>query len=153
VTLQYPPFPLLLEPQLVKDSLFCNGHSLRQNAKCLNDFTVTVCKCTHLLRVKHNANVEFMVYNVRDNISHPVHLHGHKFQVLETGLIEDVNERSEIRPKTDFSRDKLAFKDTVLLPFPGYVRLRFRANNPGFWLFHCHFDWHITIGESCICMI
>lgn len=31
------------------------------------------------------------------------------------------------------------YKDTVVLPYPGYVRLRFRADNPGFWLFHCHF--------------
>jgi FtsP/CotA-like multicopper oxidase with cupredoxin domain len=33
------------------------------------------------------------------------------------------------------------------MPFSGYVRLRFRANNPGFWLFHCHFDWHLPIGN------
>lgn len=148
VTLQYPPFPLLLEPQLINDTLFCNGHSLKQT-ECLNDLSSTVCKCTHLLRVKRNANVELVVYNLKDKISHPVHLHGHKFQVLDMGLIEDVNERSEVRQKTDFSHDKLVFKDTVLLPFPGYVRLRFRADNPGFWLFHCHFDWHISIGEHC----
>lgn len=38
------------------------------------------------------------------------------------------------------------FKDTAVLPFPGYVRFRFRASNPGFWLFHCHYDWHMPIG-------
>lgn len=38
------------------------------------------------------------------------------------------------------------FKDTILIPNPGYVRVRFRADNPGFWLGHCHFDWHLAIG-------
>ena len=43
---------------------------------------------------------------------------------------------------------KKLFLLQVVMPFSGYVRLRFRANNPGFWLFHCHFDWHLPIGEK-----
>lgn len=76
-----------------------------------------------------------------------MHLHGHKFLVLDTGLIEDIYKRDEVNVKKDFRNEKPVFKDTVQLPFPGFVRIRFRADNPGFWLFHCHFDWHISIGE------
>lgn len=146
VTLQYPPFPLLLEPSLINDSLFCNGHSLKEK-KCLNEENATVCKCIHLLRVKLNSVVELVIYNLKDKISHPIHLHGHKFLNVDSGLFEDVNVRSELKMKTDFSKDRPAFKDTAVLPFPGYLRLRFRADNIGFWLLHCHFDWHISIGR------
>ncbi|ORX66576.1 hypothetical protein DL89DRAFT_270114 [Linderina pennispora] len=37
---------------------------------------------------------------------------------------------------------RLFAADTVFLgPFQ-YVVIRFRADNPGVWLFHCHMDWH-----------
>lgn len=41
-------------------------------------------------------------------------------------------------------------KDTIAVPNNGYVVLRFRADNPGFWLFHCHFLYHIVIGMNLI---
>ncbi|KAJ8951038.1 hypothetical protein NQ314_007738 [Rhamnusium bicolor] len=41
-------------------------------------------------------------------------------------------------------------KDTIAVPNNGYVVLRFRADNPGFWLFHCHFLFHIVIGMNLI---
>lgn len=49
-----------------------------------------------------------------------------------------------------FKNKNPPLKDTVLIPNPGYVRLRFLADNPGFWLGHCHFDWHLGIGMSVI---
>lgn len=29
-----------------------------------------------------------------------------------------------------------------------YVRIRFRANNPGTWLFHCHTESHLDRGMA-----
>lgn len=43
-----------------------------------------------------------------------------------------------------------AFKDTILVPNPGFVRLKFHADNPGFWIGHCHFDFHLAIGMAVI---
>lgn len=28
----------------------------------------------------------------------------------------------------------------------GNIVLRFRADNPGVWLFHCHVEWHVASG-------
>lgn len=28
----------------------------------------------------------------------------------------------------------------------GNIVLRFRADNPGIWLFHCHVEWHVASG-------
>jgi FtsP/CotA-like multicopper oxidase with cupredoxin domain len=33
-------------------------------------------------------------------------------------------------------------KDTVYIPATEYLVLRFRADNEGIWVFHCHILWH-----------
>lgn len=136
----------MLEPDLLTDSLFCNGHTL-QDVNCLSGDNATVCKCIHRLKVDLGSKVEFVIYNIKDKIAHPMHLHGHKFQVVDQGLLDDIYKRSEVDHDMDMRGKNPPFKDTTVLPFPGYTRLRFHANNPGFWLFHCHFDWHISIGN------
>jgi iron transport multicopper oxidase len=37
-------------------------------------------------------------------------------------------------------------RDTFVLYPTGYIVLRFQANNPGVWLFHCHIEWHVDQG-------
>lgn len=38
-------------------------------------------------------------------------------------------------------------RDTVYVgPSGGALTLRFRADNPGVWLFHCHVEWHVSAG-------
>ncbi|KAJ3306097.1 ferroxidase fet3 [Kappamyces sp. JEL0829] len=37
-------------------------------------------------------------------------------------------------------------RDTVVVPSNGYVVIRFRADNPGVWFFHCHIEWHLQAG-------
>jgi FtsP/CotA-like multicopper oxidase with cupredoxin domain len=64
-------------------------------------------------------------------MAHPIHLHGHAFQVV---AIDD-------RPIQG------AVRDTVLVtPMMGSVRIAFDANNPGRWAFHCHNLYHMMTG-------
>ncbi|WP_104525685.1 multicopper oxidase family protein [Blastococcus atacamensis] len=59
---------------------------------------------------------------------HPMHLHGHHFQVLTTSGRGPV-------------------KDTVAVPaHGGEVTFDFLATNPGRWLFHCHNHHHMEDG-------
>jgi iron transport multicopper oxidase len=37
-------------------------------------------------------------------------------------------------------------RDTVLVHPNGNIVLRFRSDNPGVWLFHCHLEWHVASG-------
>ncbi len=37
-------------------------------------------------------------------------------------------------------------RDTVLLQPNGNLVLRFRSDNPGVWMFHCHIEWHLAQG-------
>lgn len=64
-----------------------------------------------------------------------------------------IDEVKDTLTTTEKNFDFPPYKDTVVLPYPGYVKLRFRADNPGFWLLHCHFDWHLPIGMSLIIQV
>lgn len=39
-------------------------------------------------------------------------------------------------------------KDTINVFDGGYTIIRFVADNPGFWTFHCHVEFHMEIGMA-----
>ncbi|GAP88601.1 putative multicopper oxidase [Rosellinia necatrix] len=99
---------------------------------------------THSFVLEKNEVVQIVVNNL-DSGRHPFHLHGHNFQALyrseeEAGTFEDANVTEADFPAIPMRRDTL-----VLYP-DGNIVLRFRADNPGIWLFHCHIEWHVTSG-------
>ncbi|KAF2828153.1 iron transport multicopper oxidase FET3 precursor [Ophiobolus disseminans] len=84
-----------------------------------------------------------IVLNNDDPGKHPFHLHGHAFQVVtrsedDAGFYDPNNVTA--RPATPMRRD------TILVRPNGHTVLRFRADNPGVWLFHCHIEWHVASG-------
>ncbi|TDZ34291.1 Iron transport multicopper oxidase FET3 [Colletotrichum spinosum] len=99
---------------------------------------------THSFVLKKNQIVQIVVNNL-DTGRHPFHLHGHHFQALyrgkeSSGTFENANVTSVDFPQVPMRRDTL-----VIWP-EGNIVLRFRADNPGIWLFHCHIEWHVTSG-------
>jgi len=66
---------------------------------------------------------------------HPIHLHGHAFQVLST----------DGRPAA-----RTHFTDTVLLDPDGRAEIAFVADNPGDWMFHCHVIEHLETGMMAV---
>ncbi|KAJ2778448.1 ferroxidase fet3 [Coemansia interrupta] len=92
--------------------------------------------------LKYGEVIE-MLYWSATQLSHPLHLHGHTFQVIERGFINDTTSAFKRRvPKGAYPLKR----DTVLVPTGEYVIVRFKADNPGVWLMHCHFDWHMALG-------
>ncbi|KAK7210791.1 hypothetical protein V2G26_017969 [Clonostachys chloroleuca] len=86
-----------------------------------------------------------VVINNHDDGRHPFHLHGHHFQVIhrsdeDGGDFAEANHMHLAFPSTPMRRD------TIVVEGNGNVVLRFKANNPGVWLFHCHIEWHIVSG-------
>lgn len=69
---------------------------------------------------------------------------------MDTGILKEnmTVEEAKYAIPTENPYKRPPYKDTVIHPGPGYVKLRFRANNPGYWLFHCHMDWHLSIGMA-----
>ena len=80
------------------------------------------------LPVKPGQRVQVRYIN-ESKMFHPMHLHGHTFQVMSNG-----------RP--------MARKDTVLVPPLATVDTVFDANNPGKWIDHCHNTYHLESGMA-----
>jgi FtsP/CotA-like multicopper oxidase with cupredoxin domain len=81
------------------------------------------------LRLKQGERVE-LSYRNTTMMSHPIHLHGHSFQVVGIGG----------------KRLDGAVRDTVLVPPMGTVDVAFDADNPGKWVMHCHQLYHMVSG-------
>ncbi|KAK8862201.1 multicopper oxidase [Apiospora arundinis] len=86
-----------------------------------------------------------IVVNNLDKGRHPFHLHGHQFQAIyrsaaAEGTFDDTNKSMTDYPKIPMRRD------TLLLEPNGNMVLRFKADNAGVWLFHCHLEWHVASG-------
>ncbi|KAL4194759.1 hypothetical protein AMTRI_Chr05g70080 [Amborella trichopoda] len=77
---------------------------------------------------------------------HPWHLHGHDFWVLGFGDGRFNWQRDAAR----FNLKDPPRKNTVAL-FPyGWTAIRFVADNPGVWAFHCHIEPHLHMGMGVV---
>jgi FtsP/CotA-like multicopper oxidase with cupredoxin domain len=81
------------------------------------------------LAIAKGERVELVFVN-KTPMPHPMHLHGHEFQVVEI----------------DGERFPGAVRDTVLVPRGRSVVVAFDANNPGLWALHCHLLYHLEAG-------
>jgi FtsP/CotA-like multicopper oxidase with cupredoxin domain len=81
------------------------------------------------LPVAKGERVE-LVFENQTPMPHPMHLHGHTFQVVEI----------------DGQRFPGALRDTVLVPPATRVVVAFDADNPGWWALHCHLLYHLAAG-------
>ena len=82
------------------------------------------------------------IYNW-DAGAHPFHLHGHKFQVVYKSGDLTSNDTT-INPTFDASQTNPVRRDTVTVAPVGLTSIRFRVDNPGVWLLHCHVDWFVS---------
>uniref|UniRef100_W8B7R7 L-ascorbate oxidase n=1 Tax=Ceratitis capitata TaxID=7213 RepID=W8B7R7_CERCA len=154
ISLKFPPMALMAERNNVDDSLFCNETSLaQQGIDCRKEF----CHCHHVLQVPLNSVVELIVIDegFTYDANHPFHLHGNAFRVVGLERL-GANVTVEMVKQLDRynllkrNLDRPPVKDTVTIPDGGYTIIRFEAYNPGFWLFHCHIEFHAEIGMALI---
>ncbi|KAJ0045172.1 hypothetical protein Pint_06505 [Pistacia integerrima] len=45
------------------------------------------------------------------------------------------------------------FVNTATLPKDGWIAVRFKALNPGVWLWHCHLDRHLSWGMNTVIIV
>ena len=141
-----------------------------QVKKCSSQNCDDGCKCTHTVTLPHNKTVQLVLSNIVSGEGftspHPIHLHAHGFAVMKMGYPSYDSETgrklgdnddlycedkkctsvkwSGRRPR--LNKDSPPVKDTVTLPSGGYAVIRFRADNPGYWLLHCHMESHAVGG-------
>jgi FtsP/CotA-like multicopper oxidase with cupredoxin domain len=81
------------------------------------------------LDVKEGERVELVITN-ETGMSHPMHLHGHVFEVADI----------------DGQKIAGAKRDTILVPPKSTIKIVFDADNPGVWAYHCHILYHLAAG-------
>ncbi|KAK7487838.1 hypothetical protein BaRGS_00020885, partial [Batillaria attramentaria] len=152
ITFRLPPVPLLSQPDDVEESWFCNRSTINHTL-CEED----LCLCIHRLHVHTGQMVELVVADIFESdevgAGHPMHLHGYSFHVLAMERydgpfsLEHIEEmdRQGLLPRKLINPP---LKDTVHIPNKHYAIIRFRANNPGIWFFHCHIDTHLAQGKA-----
>ncbi|KAL6929641.1 hypothetical protein ACO0SA_001045 [Hanseniaspora valbyensis] len=101
--------------------------------------------------LKKNDVVEIVLNNDDDN-KHNFHLHGHNFQIIKKGEADAGHYDSEISFLSDSSSENKypMIRDTVFVESQSYIVLRFKADNPGVWFFHCHIDFHLEQGLAAV---
>ncbi|KAK3101843.1 hypothetical protein FSP39_006762 [Pinctada imbricata] len=139
----------------------------------------SICSCTYIEEIEKDKIYQFIISNigVGRGWSHPIHLHGHSFYLLKIGFGNYRSDASFESETTDLrcsgtkqfcnsmswanptwtgnsvegiNINNPILKDTVIVPSGGYVVIRFKADNPGPWFFHCHIDLHNTNGMGMV---
>jgi iron transport multicopper oxidase len=88
-----------------------------------------------------------VVLNNDDTGTHPIHFHGRAFQVV----YRSAEDAGHYDPSANVTFHSVpARRDTIYVPASGHFVLRFKADNPGIWIFHCHIEWHMDVGLAAI---
>eukprot|EP01026_Neomeris_dumetosa_P032333 TRINITY_DN2563_c0_g1_i10.p1 TRINITY_DN2563_c0_g1~~TRINITY_DN2563_c0_g1_i10.p1 ORF type:complete len:590 (-),score=50.20 TRINITY_DN2563_c0_g1_i10:788-2557(-) len=128
-----------------------------------------VCKGEESLKPGEVIDIVLENYPVGEVIvlQHPWHLHGYSFYVLGHGIgsfsyEEDGDSLNLVNPvQRDTATQIPSLNGTLILDGrlnmetqiqgqpnspSGWVVIRFLADNPGVWNFHCHLSWHSSMG-------
>ncbi|XP_044469752.1 L-ascorbate oxidase-like [Mangifera indica] len=104
-----------------------------------------------IYRLQFNSTVDIILQNANtmtenNSETHPWHFHGHDFWVLGYGegkfdMYNDPKKYNLVNP---------IMKNTVPVHKYGWTALRFQADNPGAWAFHCHIESHFYMGMGVV---
>lgn len=89
-------------------------------------------------------NIQIVLYNYATTGSHPMHLHGHNFQILAQGFGKW--DGSSVNGNNPQRRDVHILPNAGSTSDPSYMVLQYTTDNPGAWPLHCHIAWHVSGG-------
>ncbi|KAJ2222601.1 ferroxidase fet3 [Coemansia sp. RSA 520] len=104
---------------------------------------------TNAYVLKHLDVVEVVINNP-ERVDHTFHFHGHNVQVIETGPYGNSSTISREPVAHQQSGPWPMWRDTVQVRGFEFIRVRFRADNPGVWFMHCHLSWHEYNGVAVV---
>lgn len=100
-----------------------------------NTFTINghVFPYTDVLPIQEGDRVLVRFINVGSSAFHPMHLHGHSFDVVA-------------KDGFPIARSAIETRNTITINPGETVDILINANNPGPWLLHCHHVHHAAAG-------
>nr|CAD7438010.1 unnamed protein product [Timema bartmani] len=141
VTFTYPPYPLISQKDEVSPDLLCNKDTVKPS--CHSADSDEVCECVHVIDIPLGDTVELvLVHQGAATDGHVFHLHGYTFHVvgaaqldkrLSLDTVKELDGRGALLKRNLFDP---VIKDTIALPDRGVAAIRFKADNPGYWLLH-----------------
>ncbi|KAH6717434.1 Cupredoxin [Leptodontidium sp. MPI-SDFR-AT-0119] len=161
LTKTVPFYPQVLDPnpdtvQVINVDLFTNatGHHvwIMNNKTQYTDYNAPVLleaakgnttfpgPLSNVYNFGTNKTVRIVLNTVYQS-AHPMHLHGHSFQVLAEGL-GPWDGKTIVNPQNPLRRD------THMQRRFGHLVIQYTADNPGFWSLHCHIAWHASMGYN-----
>jgi len=149
----------------------CTSQCFDRGCRCTNLLKLPKKKVIQMVLMGYTTINDFGK-NYSNKAHHQVHLHGHSFFVLKQGYGETSDKSKRITAtnkdivcenrvcsrhhwRQNSSRQQLnlenpPLKDTVVVPSQGYTVIRFRSDNPGYWLLHCHAMFHNEEGMTLV---
>ncbi|XP_023707484.1 laccase-4 isoform X2 [Cryptotermes secundus] len=148
-TFIFPSSPLLTQAEDVDHDLMCRKETLP--LRCQSQ---PICDCVHVIDLPLRGTVELILVDQGgggSDASHVLHLHGYSFYVVGVAQLEGPTDLPRIQQLDSegslVTRNLVnpVLKDTVTVPHKGVSVLRFKADNPGYWLLH---DQHVSNWEN-----
>ncbi|XP_029162349.1 laccase-1-like isoform X2 [Nylanderia fulva] len=154
-TFTYPSSPLLSQGGDVSPDMMCTNHDdANDDARNDNNDTLLrprcrpvvgggpgdMCECVHVRRVPLGATVEIILLDQGGLDDLVYHLHGYSFYVVSARQfgrsmsLQEVKKLDERKQLFMRNLDCAPVKDTIVVPKFGAVALRFKADNPGYWM-------------------
>lgn len=165
-TTPFFPFPATSNPATTEniDITFgpnATGHLLwyMNKSSFRANYNHPILLLANLGNTSYPDDPEWNVYNFGNNnsvriifkntipASHPMHLHGHNFNILAEGTGTWDGKVTNI-----FNTQRRDVQ--IMLPaaivdgarVPSYMVVQYNTDNPGVWPFHCHVAWHVSGG-------
>jgi len=149
--------PLLTQEDHQNQTAICDTSYAVDGSICDPSLDNHSCSCQNILNVKTGNVVEMFLINtdLEKPIAHPIHLHGYFFNVIGSGpipaekpmaFIRQMNEEGNI----ERNLNNPPRKDSIQSIPGGYLLIRFYADNPGYWLMHCHISFDVIEGQVMI---
>ncbi|XP_078162346.1 putative laccase-9 [Carex rostrata] len=108
-----------------------------------------VDKSTKVKVLEYNSIVEIVFQGtniVNGWVTHPIHLHGHRFYAIGRGTGNFNNTTDPL----SYNLVDPPYQSTLGVPKNGWATIRFRAANPGVWFMHCHLETHTIWGMDVV---
>ncbi|KAG8221175.1 laccase [Butyriboletus roseoflavus] len=94
----------------------------------------------YVLPLNQTIEISFPNPTRAPGFPHPIHLHGHTFDVVRVSGSNATNFVNPVR------RDVVSIGSSAT----DNVTIRFSTDNPGPWFLHCHINWHLNHGLAAV---
>uniref|UniRef100_A0A914CIJ1 Plastocyanin-like domain-containing protein n=1 Tax=Acrobeloides nanus TaxID=290746 RepID=A0A914CIJ1_9BILA len=150
------------------------GHSHLEGCHCFHYLSISLGSIVQITIYNMGFGGGFAY-----GFAHPMHIHGNHFYVMKMGFpvynntnlylthnpdiacneSDNCNEKTWTNPNwlyghiPGMNTRNPSLRDTITVPMGGYIVIRFRATNPGWWYAHCHLQNHDMAGMAFVLKI